>query len=96
MVFLEDFLKRFLKNLQMVKSRLPDKREHNGNLFSYFLTKTYVVGSQKNRLNSFQHPKHVFKLMGKEISAILGAQTIHILTYEKVQNYPTCKAFEHE
>ena len=28
------------------------------------------------------HPKHRFKLIGKEINAILGAQTIHIWTYE--------------
>ena len=25
---------------------------------------------------SFEHPKHMFKLIGKEINAILGAQTI--------------------
>ena len=29
----------------------------------------------------FEHPKHMFKLMGKEINAILGAQTILIWTY---------------
>ena len=35
--------------------------------FSYFSTKTYVVGSQKNRLNeTFEHPKHMLKLMGKK------------------------------
>ena len=28
-----------------------------------------------------EHPKHMFKLMGKEINAILGAQTIIIWTY---------------
>ena len=27
-------------------------------------TKTYVVGTQKNRLN--EHPKHMFKLIEKE------------------------------
>ena len=39
---------------------------------SYFLnfsSKTYVLGTQKNRLN--EHPKHMFKLMGKNIIAIL-------------------------
>ena len=35
-----------------------------------FSTKLYVVGTQKNRLNetgSFEHPKHMFKLMDKWI-----------------------------
>ena len=46
------------------------------NYFSYFSTKTYVVGTQKNRLDetvlcSFEHPKHMFKLMDKKIIAIL-------------------------
>ena len=49
-----------------------------GKLFSYFSTKTYVVGTQKNRLNfkgsSFENTKHMFKLMGKEIYALLGAK----------------------
>ena len=30
---------------------------------------------------SFEHPKHMFKLMGKEINAIFGAQTILFWTY---------------
>ena len=52
-------------------------------LFSYFSTKTYVVGTLKNPLNVtvLCAPKHMFKLMGKEINAILGAQTILIWTY---------------
>ena len=33
------------------------------------------------RTISFEHPKHMFKLVGKEINAILGAQTILIWTY---------------
>ena len=37
--------------------------------FLYFSSKTYVVGAQKNRLN--EHPKHMFKLMGKKIITIL-------------------------
>ena len=32
------------------------------------------------RDGSFEHPKHMFKKMGKEINAILGAQTIRIWT----------------
>ena len=35
------------------------------NYFSYFSTKTYVVGTQKNC--SFEHPKHIFKRMDKKI-----------------------------
>ena len=31
---------------------------------------------------SFEHPKHMFQLMGKEINTILGEQTILIWTYE--------------
>ena len=34
--------------------------------FSYFSTKTYIVGTQKNCL-PIEHPEHMFKLMGKEI-----------------------------
>ena len=32
------------------------------NYFSYFSSKTYVMGTQKNRLNEtvFEHPKHMF------------------------------------
>ena len=30
----------------------------------------HVVGTQKNRIG--QHAKHMFKLMGKKINAILG------------------------
>ena len=39
------------------------------NSFSYFSIKTYVVGTQKNRLEEtvlFENPKHMFKLMIKE------------------------------
>ena len=60
-------------------NRTPDKSVYWKKYFSYFSTKLYVVGTQKNRLN--EHPKHMFKLMGKEISAILGAQTIIIWAY---------------
>ena len=43
------------------------------NYFSYFSTKTYIVGTQKNRLNEkvpHEHPKHMFILMDKKIIAI--------------------------
>ena len=44
-------------------------RARIGNLFLYFSTKTYVVGTQENSHNEtdlFEHPKHMFKLMGKK------------------------------
>ena len=44
------------------------------------------MGTQKNRLN--EHPKHMFKLMGKEINAISGAQIIFIGTYVRVFSFP--------
>ena len=44
-------------------------------VLNYFSIKTYVVGTQKNRLNdrdgSFEHPKHMLNIMGKKIFAIL-------------------------
>ena len=45
----------------------------NENNFSYFSTKTYVVGTQKNRLDEL--PKHMFKLMDKKIVTILRLKT---------------------
>ena len=44
---------------------------------SYFSTKTYLVGTQKNRLNEmvlFEHPKHTLKLMGKKIITLLRSK----------------------
>ena len=46
---------------------------------SYFSTKTYVVGTQKNRLNEtfyFKHPKQMLKLMGKKILSILHSKLL--------------------
>ena len=39
--------------------------------FSYFSTETYVVGTQKNHLISFEHPKQMLKLMDKKVFTIL-------------------------
>ena len=44
------------------------------NIFSYFSTKIYVVGTKKNRLNEtvlLSTQKHRLKRMGKRISTIL-------------------------
>ena len=51
--------------------------------FSYFSTKTYVVGTQKNRLNEtvlFEHPKHMIKLSGKKIFTILRSKILFMYT----------------
>ena len=43
----------------------PDKRAYWNTIFiTLFLTETYVVGTQKNRDGSFEHPKHMFKFEG--------------------------------
>ena len=56
-------------------SRPPDKSAY---------CKTYVVGTQKNRLTEtvLLTTQNMFKLIGKEINAILGAQSILIWTYD--------------
>ena len=44
------------------------------NYFSYFSTKVYVVGTQKNSLDEMvllSTPEHRFKLMGKKIITVL-------------------------
>ena len=40
-----------------------------GNLFSLFLIQNICCGYSKNRRN--EHPKHMFKLIGKKIIKIL-------------------------
>ena len=65
---------------------------------SYSSTKTYNVGTQKNRLDeySFEHPKHMFKLMDKKISAILRKLFLLnwpyalVLISEKRRNRSSC------
>ena len=60
-------------------------RERTGKLFFLFLNQNICCGyrlKEPSQLDgSFEHPKRMFKLMGKEIVAILGPQTIYILTY---------------
>ena len=55
--------------------------------FFLFLNQNICCGYSKEPSQwdgSIEHPKHKFKLMGKEINAILGAQMILIWTYEFV------------
>ena len=63
--------------MPVVKSAYP-------NFFSsYFTTKTYVVGAQKNRLNEtvlFEHPKHMLQLISKKIFTILRSKCLFIYT----------------
>ena len=59
-------------------------RVRNKKYFSYFSTKTYVVGTQKNRLietGSVEHPKFMFKLMGKKYLQ-LSAKYLVYLNYD--------------
>ena len=49
--------------------------------FSYFSSKTYVVGTQKNRLNEtgfYENPKHMLKLTGKKLFTILRSKILFI------------------
>ena len=70
----------------------PQIRVRNWKLFYfyYFSTKTYVVGTQKNRLNEtvlFEHPKHMFKQMDKKIITILRWNFLFNWTYEMLKNF---------
>ena len=59
-------------------------RVRTGKLFFFFRNQNICCGYSKEPSQwdgSFEHPKHMFKLMAKEINAILGAQTILIWTY---------------
>ena len=49
---------------------------------NYFSTKTYVVGTQKNRLNEtvLLSSQNMFKQVDKKIATILGSQIVFILT----------------
>ena len=58
----------------MIRVRTLVKSAYQKDYFSYFSTKTYVVGSQKNRLN--EYPKHMLKLMGKKIFTILRSKIL--------------------
>ena len=59
-------------------------RVRTGKLFFLFLNQNICCGYSKEpsqRDGSFEHPKHMFKLTGKEINTNLGTQTILIWTY---------------
>ena len=68
-------LKLFNESLLISKTaNLPPGKLAYLDYFSYFSTKTCVVGTQKNLLNetrSFEHPKHMFKLMSEKRITIL-------------------------
>ena len=57
------------------------------NYFSYLSTKTYVVGTQKNRLNdkgSSEQPKHMLKLMSKKIITVKPVLSDHSKEVQKL------------
>ena len=61
-------------------------RVRTGKLFFLVLNQNICYWYSKEQSQcegSFEHPKHMFKLMSKEINAIFGAQTILIWTYER-------------
>ena len=75
-------------------TRRPPDTSGSLKLFSYFSTKTYVVGTQANRLNEtvLLSTQNMFKLMGKEMNAILVAQTVLIWIrklWVRILAYPT-------
>ena len=68
--------------------RSPDKSVYWKIIFLKFLNQNIFCGYSKEPSQSggsFEHPKHMFKLMGKEINTILGSQTILIWTYAHLQ-----------
>ena len=70
-------------SIVMALFRPPDKSAY-WKLFFLFLSQNICCGYSKEPSQwdgSFEHPKHMFKLMGKDINAILGEQTILIWTY---------------
>ena len=65
-------------------------RVHIGNLFSSFLTQNIHCGYSKEPSQwdgSVEHPKHVFKLIGKEIITVLHSLNFliwaYVLVYKK-------------
>ena len=62
------------------KSRPLVKSAYQKNIFLISQPKHYVVGTQRD--SSFESPKHMLKLMGKEIFTILRSKTLLILTCE--------------
>ena len=65
-------------------------RVRTGKLFFLLLKQNICCGYSKEPSQwdgPFEHPKHMFKLIGKEINAILGAQTILVWTYAIVWRY---------
>ena len=72
------------KNVYNIHKQASSKESVMKNYFSYFSAKTYVVGTQKNRLNETvllrTQNTVMFRLMGKKIIIIL-IKKILILTY---------------
>ena len=66
----------------LLSNRPPDKSAYWKFIFLISHSKHMLWVLKKTRLNEspFEHPKHMFKLMGKEINEILGAKTILIWT----------------
>ena len=67
------------------------------NYFSYFSTKTYVVGAKKNRLNEMVlwSTQNMFKLTDKKIITILRSKTSVYGTFELIHNSLCVCLLEH-
>ena len=66
LLFLASLL--LFSRLFLLHSRPPDKSVYHNKNYFLISQKTYFVGTQKNRLNdgSFEHMKHMRKLIGKK------------------------------
>ena len=72
-------------------------RVRTGILFLLYVNQNICCGYSKEPSQwegSFEHTKHMFKLMCKEINAILGAQTILIWTYVTSSVLPLSDTFK--
>ena len=67
-----------LLDTQMVRTLV--KSVYQKNIFSYFSTKTYLVGTQNNRLNKtvLLSTQNMLILMGKKIFRILRSKFLFI------------------
>ena len=63
--------------------------------FSYFLAKTYAVGTQKEpsqRDGSSEHPKHLLKLMGKKIFTLRHFIYLNLCyIMQSIRHFIVCK-----
>ena len=77
------YKKQYESSYRMLSARPADKSVYWKIIF-VFLTQNICFEYSKEPSQwdgSFEHPKHMFKSLGKEINATIGAQNILIWTY---------------